>query len=556
MKKLLTATGQTDLDELVLRLSKYENLGSVEYKKDLSKIVSEQNPDILVVGENLGGKEPLAPILIKMKTDFPNIRIIYLAGNLDYKDEIKVNFLGTLVHLGVYDMVFESTISSSAIDFLLKTPQTKDFVEHLETKVKDSSYSNKKHKPIEVTFPEDMVLGENGQIIKNLYTFISPKGGVGKSFIAFNTAIDIANNGLPDPDTGKKPTVCFLDLDLSGFNVGNVYNCRKKDGNLLEISETLKSVINDSGEIICDDNKLQSAIDLIKKAGKNIHGVTVYSGDERKYKDGDSKQLTSNQISFILENLQSEYDVIIVDVNDNVEYDQVYAPLFLSRNLYMVMDMDYNSICNERNFYPYLKDLSISPKIKYILNKYIDHPSLALRASTIESELGYEFISKVPKLNDIDMLNAIYSGICIMNEEDDKFYYFKQCIGLIANDIWLTKDGHKIKARIKSMEKELIAEEESRISLENKLFADQKEILEKISEKIKGNEDKILEEDELKKKPDKKEETLKTKKSEPFDFNKILKMFSKKKTDKPLETDQGNKDDPNTNPEEENEPND
>lgn len=551
MKKLLIATGQSDIDELIKKLSKYDNVGIVEYKHDLNRVVNETSPDILVVGENLGGKEALCPILIKIKTDFPDIRIIYIAGALDYKDEIKINFLGTLVHLGVYDMIFESSISSTAIDFLLNTPQTKDSVEFLELKVKDSSFKNKKQRPIEVTFPEDMVLGENGQIIKNLYTFVSPKGGVGKSFVAFNTAVAIANNGLPDPDTGKKPTVCYLDFDLSGFNIGNIYKCRKKEGNLLEVAENLDSVIKESGEIKCDDNKLQSVIDLIKKSGKTVHGVTVFTGDDRKYKAGDSKSLSSDKISFIIENLQTEYDVIIADVNDNVEYDQVFAPLFLARNIYMVTDMDFNALSNDRNFYPFLKELSVSPKIKYVLNKYIDHPSLNLRASLIESELGYEFISKIPKLNDIDMLNAIYSGTCIMNEEDDKFYYFKQCIGLVANDIWLIKDGHKIKARIKTMEKELIAAEEHQMLLDSKLFADKKELLAKITEKIKGSEESILEEDEKEKNLKKKDEEPKPKlkKTEKFDFSKIINIFSKKKEDEivkeTIEEENNKEDEPN-----------
>ena len=84
VKRVIAASGQRDIDELIEHFG-YDVVEIVQYRKYLLEKCRELSPDILVVGDNIGGREPLAPILLKIRLKCPNTRIIY--WDIDFNDE-------------------------------------------------------------------------------------------------------------------------------------------------------------------------------------------------------------------------------------------------------------------------------------------------------------------------------------------------------------------------------------------------------------------------------------------------------------------------------------
>jgi len=497
MQTIMTASGQPDIDEVIGDIKGYEVIDIVEYKNKLMDAIEKHVPDILVVGENLGGKEPLSSLLLKIKMTYPSIRIIYFCGELDYKDVVKNNTVGNLAYLGVYDIISVSNIAAEGIELIIKTPRTKESIEELIPRVRDSSLSLRKRKMVNVLFSEEKILGEDGQIIPNLHLFMSPKGGTGSSFVAFNTAIAIAKNGITKD--GKKPRVCLVDFDLQGYGLGSFLNIRKKDMNLMDIAQDLKSIINEDGEINTDEENMHRVVDKIRKSVKTVEGVDIITGHDKNYEQSDMHKLRAPEISFILEILETEYEIIIADVKTDIEYTNLYPLLYLSRNIYAVLDMNYNTLCSNSSFKPYFESLGVDHKFKYVLNQYFDHKDLLLRASDIEKEGNIEFLSKIPKLTSIDFLNYLYKGDSVFSYNDDHYNFIQQSFLILADDLWRIQNAEILKKKMEVLDKKFNNKIDKEIEDRNKFFYERINFFDKISEIMLQKTEKRTEDDEKKK---------------------------------------------------------
>ena len=213
-KSIILATGQDNFNSIIetttLFTTDYKVIDVVDKReKLLDKCLSAKElPDIILIGENIGGKVPLTQILLQIKSQLPEIRIIYLCGTIDTNDELKNITLGVLASVGIYDIIAENEISVSLLKHILDNPRTEIDVADYTAKIKDKSGKNKT-KAIQLTAPEEVETEETVHIYGNMFAFVSSKGGTGKSTLIQNIAIALNNLAMPNL-TGRKAKIGII----------------------------------------------------------------------------------------------------------------------------------------------------------------------------------------------------------------------------------------------------------------------------------------------------------------------------------------------------------
>lgn len=464
-KRVIMASGQTNIDELVKHFDGYNVVHTVQYREHLLDKCREYNPNILLVGDNIGGKKPLTTILVKIKQELPDIRIIYFTGELDFKDDIRVTNLGILATLGIHDIIPENKMSIQLVQHILASPRGIESVKNIISKMRDSTYTKKKS-VISVTLPEDEVFSEDMDTYKQLHSFISTKGGTGKSFIVNNVAIAIATMGV-NSLSGKKPRIAIVDTDLSGFNVSNLCGVNDDKRNILVALKEVKKVISNKGDLIGSEKDVAIVSEAIKKClvpHPTYKNIEILGGTSKSYDDTDSKLLRVDDFVYLLENFLDDYDVVLIDVNSSAEYGALFPLFSMSRNLYFVMDMDYNCFMNNKRQQTYLNSIGNPLKFKYILNKFIDDPEskMVFNVNRMEEDLDYSFEAKVPKIDDIQFLNSICTNKPIITDTTKETLLIRYEILKIATQLWPIKNFDKIEAKMNELLTPVEIEEESK----------------------------------------------------------------------------------------------
>src|SRR5690242_2693509 len=100
MKKIVLATGITQLDDQIKeRIKKdVQFVGSVIYREGLEEAITRKSPDIIILSELLEGVVSLRELILKIRTRFPEVRIIYIL-----KEENK-SFKAFLYHFHIFDI--------------------------------------------------------------------------------------------------------------------------------------------------------------------------------------------------------------------------------------------------------------------------------------------------------------------------------------------------------------------------------------------------------------------------------------------------------------------
>jgi len=471
VKRVIAASGQRDIDELIEHFG-YDIVEIVQYRKYLLEKCRELSPDILVVGDNIGGREPLAPILLKIRLKCPNTRIIYLTGDIDFNDESRIQWLGALASVGVYDIIPEKKISIQLLQHILSSPRGEESVENLIERLKESSFGRKKN-IIEIVYPDDIQMAST-DAYEQLHSFTSTKSGTGKTFIVLNTAVAIATMGVNNTQ-GKRPRIAIIDTDVEGFNLSSLCGTLDDKKNILSsLYEVRKSMNLKTGELVVSNREKTLIVEKVRKelvTHPKFKNIDIYGGPKREYMEEDSKQLSVNSFVFILDTIMSDYDVVLVDVNSSIEYENLFPLFSMSRNMYFVMDMDYNTFLNSKKQQSYLEGIADAATFKYILNKClpdIDDKKLIFNKESMK-QLGYEFIAKVPRVDEVTMLNSLYTGEPIVMNPNVPVQTRYEIIK-IANDIWPIKNFGKIEEKVLELMKS-DKEEENKNAKDRGIFS-------------------------------------------------------------------------------------
>lgn len=130
MDKILLAVGHIELEGYIKETLKDEFVfvGESVHRENIINLIKDTSPDILVIRETLPGKTNIMNLVYMVRSNFQNIRIVFLAGERRVGDK----FLANLVNYGIYDILHSGNLQVGDIINLIENPNTYQDIKHLQ----------------------------------------------------------------------------------------------------------------------------------------------------------------------------------------------------------------------------------------------------------------------------------------------------------------------------------------------------------------------------------------------------------------------------------------
>lgn len=449
MRKLLLATGTEQIDKIIAEKIapelEYQVIGRINYKKDLFNISERNKPDLIIISKNLTGRDiPILECMLNIKHEFPDIRIIYLAGEIDEKNKEKMNELATLVMSGIYDILNGKKITREYLKNLILHPKTREDVSYLLKYVESNVIYENEVVEIEEEEEEVEDIQENG--FKNVYVVSSIKPGSGKSFISTNLAAAIANFGVKKAD-GTPPKVAIIEADLQNLSIGTILQIEDNEKNLKTVMQKISTIIDEDRELIDDEVKIKLVNQFIKSSFKQYSNIkNLYALVGSQLTMDEVENIRPEYYEYLITVISEEYDVIIIDTNSSLAHITTYPLLRMCNTAFYVIDLDFNNIRNNSKYKGILKELDVIDKVKYVLNQDIDEINRAITGREMVEELefgvnaiqdaGFEIIARIPEIPKEIFLNRLFEGTPIVLDETNFTLKARIELSKIANLIW------------------------------------------------------------------------------------------------------------------------
>jgi MinD-like ATPase involved in chromosome partitioning or flagellar assembly len=304
MKKIVLATGITQLDDQLRdRIKKdVQFVGSVLFREGLEDVVSRKNPDIIILSELLDGVTPMRELILKIRTRFPEVRIIYFM-----KEENK-SFKAFLYHWHVFD-VFAQNINIALLEESIgHAKQFKDVSGDYD----ELKEFEKEAGMIDTSDPDEfrnMNPGNginapatgNSTLYNEIIAFWSILDQSARTFSMINTGLMLASN--------KQLKILMLD-----FNTENP-NIHLQFGFVPDPEKNLGAIIED----------LDDGIELSKESFDNYliahptyKNLKILPGQILKNQNRNQKQLYDLLENIIIIAEQSNYSTILIDINSGL----------------------------------------------------------------------------------------------------------------------------------------------------------------------------------------------------------------------------------------------
>lgn len=126
MKKVLYAINHKDTEAALtnrLQARGFITTGAVTYREAVIASLTESPADILVFRENLKGTMPVFDLMKKIRTEFPQTRVVFLGNARPATDK----FLAHLVFLGIYDIISNDRPTLGDIEDFIANPRDFSF---------------------------------------------------------------------------------------------------------------------------------------------------------------------------------------------------------------------------------------------------------------------------------------------------------------------------------------------------------------------------------------------------------------------------------------------
>ena len=442
-RRIILASGQDEIDEIIeqsdMFSETYITIAKIQNRNLLFEYCENDTPDILLVGDNIGGSSSLTELLLNLHSTFQEMRIIYLCGEVDPKDNVKKMMLGSLASAGIYDLITKNDISIVLLKSILDKPYQKEDVKEWLEYMKDSAVKKKNN--ITIFVPDVVETDDSVTIYPNLFTFTSSKGGVGKTFIVSQVAAAIATCGIQRLN-GAKPRVGIIDIDFQGFNTSKFFNTLHEKENIFWAIDAVKKVVDDLGENRNPGIEVEKEVnEIIHKAFKTsskYSNIKVLGGTDRLYHHGDREVLNKYILTYIVEAVVDDFDVLLIDGNTDMDAKVIYPLYSLSNYTYYILDMDWSTFHNNKRFRMYLEgeELFIPEQSKFILNKAIADDDLYVSIKDVEAGLDVGFASIIPYINPAITFNLSSKSEDVIQSQDPslleaKYYFLK-----LANEMY------------------------------------------------------------------------------------------------------------------------
>lgn len=439
--KIIIATSQLDIEKAVSRFEDYEIIDIVNERSKIETSL-ENNPGVnmILVSEGLSGNEMLSQMMINISKNYPNVRIVYLAGSVNYRDSEKVNMLGVLVMSGIYDIITEKMLTISLLKQALDHPKSYSSVKHL-TKGLQSKSSDEDLIQIELPTEEDV---ENKSYYDNVFIFSSIKPGVGKSFCSVNVATALAEYGVPKG--GKKLKVALIEADLQNLSVGTLLQIEDDKKNLKTVMDKIQTIFSESGKFIGTNQTIEETNSYIMSCFKSYElskELKALVGSQLSFQE--IENIKAHFYIYLVEAIVDEFDVIIIDSNSSLSHVTTFPLLQLAKTCYYVLNLDFNNVRNNVRYHDTLKEIGIGDKVKYILNEDIKNEGDTITATGADleplvftSEMLEDIFTleaKIPLIPKTVFLNRVYKGEPVVLDNKKQTLEARYQILKIANQI-------------------------------------------------------------------------------------------------------------------------
>ena len=363
--------------EIILNyLAKIEDINVTQEFNDVltaMNFITESRPNLIIV--DISQKTQMAlDIIVKISNTLKNSKIIVLSYDMSPETVIKA-------------------LRAGAREFLVKPLIESEFIQ-----------ATKKLK--------DLILGNINDTTKcKVITTFSNKGGIGKTAIATNLAVELANMtkervALIDLNMQMGDVTTFLDLNPS-FDTSYVINNLERidEGFLLS---TLEKYGNSSLYVLADPPDLEQA-----------------------------EVITSDNITTLINVLRNVFSYIIIDTTASFDGKTITA-LDNSDLVLLISIINLPSVRNCQRCFDLFKRLGYTKdKIKIIINRYMENDEI--KVEDVEEVLGHPVYFKIPN-NYFTIINSINKGlpVCEINPHSNIAKSFKELAALLSDNFTYT----------------------------------------------------------------------------------------------------------------------
>lgn len=216
---------------------------------------------------------------------------------------------------------------------------------------------------------------KEGEEEGSIYTFFSPKGGVGVSTLAVNFAV------LAHKYT-QKPTL-LVDLDLNAGDVTTFLD--------IQCDYTISDVTTNMSRL--DETFLKGVL------AKHDSGIYVLA-EPRKVEEAVS--VSGNDVKKVLTLLKTMFSTIVIDTESTLD-DRTLAAVTMADHLFMLITISLTSIKHTHRHLDYFKKFKIiNEKVDIVANRFLDKGDISVKNA--EEALGCPIDFSIP--NEYDIANS------------------------------------------------------------------------------------------------------------------------------------------------------
>ncbi|WP_313342879.1 AAA family ATPase [Sedimentibacter sp.] len=348
----------------VLLISKMErNIGALRSMID--------DADIAVIGESIGGSVALD----KIENTSPDIIIMTLgAGDTDVlslAERITLHRPRSFIILVAENLDIETMQAAVAAGChnITEFPSSpKEFGEYIKT-----IYNNESLRIKSLSDKDTLVWAST------VITIFGAKGGLGKSTIAANLAVKLAE---------KRKKVALIDLDLQFGDLHIFLDIEPKD----TITELVQDVMTPN---------IDSVRSYMAVHSSGVHLLCAPKSPEY------AELVSAEKVQSLLSLLRSYYDYVIVDTSPSFN-DVTMTAIEASSIIFFVTGLDISILRNSKLSIAILESLQQTDKVRLIVNKAVDINSITI--NDVQRIIGYPIWAKIPSDYKV-AVNALNRGV-------------------------------------------------------------------------------------------------------------------------------------------------
>lgn len=264
---------------------------------------------------------------------------------------------------------------------------------------------------------KDITLGSDKTTNCKIITTFSNKGGIGKTSIATNLALEIANI--------TKEKVALVDMNFQLGDVATFLDIKPS----FDISYVVKNLDG------TDDEFLLSTLDQYKETSLYVLADPPYMEQ--------AKDITPEQISKLFDALRKTFAYVIVDTS-NVMDGKTITVLDNTDFIMLVTIVNLPAIRNCQRCMDIFERLGYDPeKTKIVINRYMENDEVS--AEDVEEALNQKVYWKIPN-NYFTIMSSINKGlpVSLINPKSNIAQSYRELATVLSDNLYKQSVAKKI----------------------------------------------------------------------------------------------------------------